>query len=42
MKYKIIIPTHNTPKYLPACINTVINQDYNDYELIISDEERLI
>jgi glycosyltransferase involved in cell wall biosynthesis len=38
MKYSIIIPTHNASKYLPTCIDTVINQDYDDYELIISDD----
>lgn len=37
-KYSIIIPTHNAIQYLPTCINTIINQDYEDYELIISDD----
>lgn len=37
-KYSIIIPTCNGIDYLPTCIQTIINQDYDDYELIISDD----
>jgi len=38
MKYSIIIPTHNAIKYLPTCVSSIIEQDYIDYELIISDD----
>lgn len=37
-KYSIIIPARNGVNYLPACVETIINQDYCDYELIISDD----
>jgi glycosyltransferase involved in cell wall biosynthesis len=37
-KYSIIIPVHNSLKYLPTCIETIIRQDFHDYELIISDD----
>jgi len=37
-KYSIIIPGRNGGKYLKACIGTIINQDYDDYELIISND----
>ena len=37
-KYSIIIPTYNGISYLPTCIETIISQDYNNYELIISDD----
>jgi glycosyltransferase involved in cell wall biosynthesis len=37
-KYSIIIPARNGGKYLPACVNTIIGQEYTDYELIISDD----
>lgn len=37
-KYSIIIPTYNGEAYLPTCIETIISQDYSDYELIISDD----
>lgn len=36
-KYSIIIPTYNGMPYLKSCINTIINQQYDDYELIISN-----
>lgn len=38
VKYSIIIPARNGVKYLPACVNTIIDQKYADYELIISDD----
>jgi glycosyltransferase involved in cell wall biosynthesis len=37
-KYSIIIPSRNGLKYLPFCIETIINQNYANYELIISDD----
>lgn len=38
IKYSIILPIYNGMEYLPTCISTIINQNYNDYELIISDD----
>jgi glycosyltransferase involved in cell wall biosynthesis len=38
IKYSIIIPSWNGVAYLPACVNTIIQQNYSDYELIISDD----
>jgi glycosyltransferase involved in cell wall biosynthesis len=40
-KYSIIIPARNGGKYLPTCVDTIISQDYNDYELIISDDHSI-
>ena len=37
-KYSIIIPTYNGNSYLPTCVETIINQNYTNYELIISDD----
>ncbi len=36
-KYSILIPTFNRRKYLEKTIQTVLDQNYKDYELIISD-----
>lgn len=34
----IIIPVYNNEKYLPYAIKSVINQGYDDYEIIIVDD----
>jgi glycosyltransferase involved in cell wall biosynthesis len=36
-KYSIIIPTRNSLIYLKDCIDSVLSQDFTDYELIVSD-----
>jgi glycosyltransferase involved in cell wall biosynthesis len=38
IKYSILLPARNGGKYLPTCVETIICQDFNDYELIISDD----
>jgi len=37
MKVSIIIPTYNEEKYLPKLLKSIKNQDFNNYELIVSD-----
>ena len=34
----IIIPVYNAEKYLPACIESIIAQSFNDWELILVDD----
>jgi glycosyltransferase involved in cell wall biosynthesis len=34
----ICIPLYKQKKYLQACLNSIMEQDYSDYELIISDD----
>lgn len=36
-KFSIIIPTKNRAKYLYYTIKTIVEQSFNDYEIIISD-----
>ena len=38
MKFSIIIPVYKVEKYLHECINSVLNQTFTDYELILVDD----
>ena len=38
MKFSIITPVYNTEKYLERCIESVLNQTYNNYEFIIIND----
>lgn len=38
MFISIIIPVHNTEKYLPACIESVTGQGFSDFELLLVDD----
>lgn len=37
IKFTVIVPIYNTERYLEKCINSVIDQKYNNYELILID-----
>ena len=37
IKYSIVLPTLNGIEYLPTCVETIISQNYTDYELLISN-----
>lgn len=34
----IIVPCYNIEQYLPQCIESIINQTYNNWELILADD----
>lgn len=38
VKVSVCIPTYNRSHYLKYAVNSVLNQTYNDYELIICDD----
>ena len=38
MKFSIIIPVYRVEDYLPACIQSVLNQTVSDYEVILVDD----
>lgn len=38
MKYSIIIPVYNVQQYLEKCLESILNQTYNNYEMIVIDD----
>lgn len=38
MKFKIIIPTYNSEKWINKCIGSVLSQTYKDFMLVIVDD----
>ena len=37
-KVSIIIPTYNQSKYIKKAIQSALNQDYNNLEVVVSDD----
>ena len=42
MRFSIIINTHNQIRFIKDCINSCINQDFYDYEIIVHKEAELV
>ncbi len=38
MTISVIIPVYNTAKYLQKCIESVLNQTYKDFEIILVND----
>lgn len=38
MKLSIIVPVYNIEKYILECVDSLLNQDYDDYEIILVDD----
>ena len=38
MKISVIVPVYNCEPYLPACLDSILNQTYSDLEIIVVDD----
>ena len=38
MKYSILVACYNAEKYIARCINSILNQDFKDYEIVVLDD----
>lgn len=38
IKYSFIVPVYNTEKYLKKCLDSLINQTYKDFEIIVVND----
>lgn len=36
--FSIIIPVYKVEKYLAECVNSILNQTFTDYEIILVDD----
>ncbi len=39
MRFSIIIPVYNVEKYIRRCMESIMNQTFRDYEVIVVDDE---
>ena len=38
MKFSVIVPVYNVEKYIKDCIDSILNQSYDNFELIIVND----
>lgn len=38
MKFSILVPVYNVERYITECIDSLLNQTYKDYEIILVDD----
>lgn len=38
VKFSVLIPVYNCKKYIEACVNSILNQQYDNLEIILADD----
>lgn len=38
MKFSLVVPVYNTEKYLKKCLDSILNQSYEDFEVIVVND----
>lgn len=38
MRFSVIVPVYNVKEYLEQCLDSIVQQDYSDYEVVIVDD----
>ena len=38
IKFSILVPVYNVEKYIKACIESILCQQYSNYEVILVDD----
>ena len=38
MKFSVIVPVYKAEDFLPVCVDSILNQEYDDFELILVDD----
>ncbi len=38
MKFSVLVPVYNVESYIEECVDSILNQDYQDYEVILVDD----
>ena len=38
MRLSVIVPVYNTGKYLPKCLDSILNQTIDDFEIIVVND----
>ncbi|HEY4539575.1 MAG TPA: glycosyltransferase, partial [Faecalibacter sp.] len=37
-KISVIVPVYNTAAYLPKCLDSILNQTFGDFELLVVND----